>query len=77
MATRTYTTSGRTLDIVLNATQASSSDPTSWAWTVENVFEAGEEVTIPGMENVVASGEDTAYARACDRIDKWLRGTAT
>jgi hypothetical protein len=28
------------------------------------------------MENVVASDEDAAYARACDWIDKWLRDTA-
>lgn len=75
MATRTYTAGGRTFDMVLPATQAGR-DPASWAWTVEHVFEAGGEVTIPGMENVVGSDEDTAFARACDRIDKWLLGSA-
>ena len=73
MATRTYTVNGRAFDIVLPATQAGR-DPTSWAWTVEHVFEAGEEVAIPGMENVAASSEDQAFSLACARIDKWLGG---
>jgi hypothetical protein len=73
MATRSYTTGGRAFDIVLSATQAGGN---SWAWTVEHVFESGQEVTVPGIENVVASDVETAHARVCDRIDKWLRGTA-
>jgi hypothetical protein len=36
------------------------------------VFEAGEEVSIPGMENVAASSEDQAFAQACARIDHWI-----
>ena len=71
MATRTYAAGGRNFDMTLSASPAGG---LSWAWTVEHVFEAGEEVSIPGMENVVGADEDTAYARACDRIDKWLHG---
>ena len=73
MATRSYTTSGRAFDIELLATQAGGH---SWAWTVEHVAESGQEISIPGMENVVASDVDTALARVCDLIDKWLYGSA-
>jgi hypothetical protein len=73
MATRTCTIRGRIFDIVMPAAQAGR-EPTSWAWTIEHIFEAGEEILLPGIESVVASDEETAYRRACDRIDQWVRG---
>jgi hypothetical protein len=73
MATRTYTVSGRSFNIVMPATQAGR-DVGAWAWTVEHVFEAGEEVAIPGLDNVAASSEDQAFSLACARIDNWLAG---
>ena len=44
-------------------------------WTVECVYDRSlnEEIHVPGMDSIVASIEDAAFARACDCIDKSLR----
>ena len=70
MATRTYTKAGRTFEIVFSENPHPSGAYA--AWSVENVYEAGNEVTIPGIDDVAASSEDEAFTRACGRIDKWL-----
>jgi hypothetical protein len=44
-------------------------------WTVECVYDRSlnEEIHVPGMDSVVASTEDAAFADACDRIEKSLQ----
>ena len=69
MATRTYDLSGnRTFEITLSGVSAGR-------WTVEHVYDKSlnEEIHVPGMESIVASTEDAAFARTCDHIDKSLR----
>ena len=74
MANRTYATEMRFFEITLSGTPALNHS--SWiVETVRAIDNRGAEITIPTMEEVVASTEDEAYARACDRIDKWLRST--
>jgi hypothetical protein len=44
-------------------------------WAIEGVIgplEGGRRVVIQGMQALAASTEDALFARACDRIDKWL-----
>jgi hypothetical protein len=71
MATRPYVRGDRTLEITLSGTPAGSSS----SWTVTHVYDKSlnEEIRVPGMDGIVASTEDVAFARACDHIDKWLR----
>jgi hypothetical protein len=74
MATRTCASGSgtRTFDITLSGT-ATGSDS---LWTVEHVYDKSLncEIRVPaGMDSIVASTEDAAFARACDCIDKWLR----
>ena len=71
MATRTYSNGNRQFAITQVGTAGSYS-----SWTVENIRDAttGDVVLpVPGLQNVVASDEDAALARACDRIDGWLK----
>ena len=72
MATRTYTSGNRTFEITLSGTPAAGSDS---SWTVEHVYDKSlnEEIQEPGMDSIVASTEDAAFARACDHLDKSLR----
>ena len=69
MATRTYASGNRTFEITLSGTPAGTS------WTVEHVYDKSlnEEIHVPGMDSIVASTEDAAFARTCDCIDKSLR----
>ena len=71
MATRTYSDGIRAFEITLSGTPGGDRS----SWTVERVREmsrGGKEILVPGMNRVVASTEEGALARACDRIDKWL-----
>ena len=71
MAKRTYATEMRIFEITLSGTPGLNHS--SWiVETVRAIDNRGAGITIPTMEKVVASTEDEAYARACDRIDKWL-----
>ena len=71
MATRTYASGNRTFEITLSGTPAGSAS----SWTVKHVYEKSinAEIHVPGMDSIVASTEDAAFARTCDHIDKWLR----
>ncbi len=69
MAKRTYTNGDRVFEITLKGTPAGSYS----SWTVEKVTENGRDIVIRGLDGIVASDEQTAFARACDRIDEWLR----
>jgi hypothetical protein len=71
MATRTCASGHRTFEITLSGTPAESAS----LWTVEHVYDKSlnEEIQVPGMDSIVASTEDAAFARTCDHIDKWLR----
>jgi len=74
MATRTYSIGLRRFAITLTNAAASSSS----AWTVEGVNDlsaGGREVIVLGMDQIAASTEEMAFARACDHIDKWLLST--
>lgn len=68
MATRTYASGDRTFDITLAGTSRGS----SWQWTVAHVFDRSinQEIRVPGMEDILASTEDAAFAPACDCIEK-------
>jgi hypothetical protein len=70
MATRTCTSGNRTFEITLSGTPIRHD-----VWTVEHVFDQSlnQEITVPGMERIVASTEDAAFASGCDYIDKWFR----
>jgi hypothetical protein len=70
MATRTYVHGHRRFDIALSGAIDKSD-----RWFVERVVETSRGVrliVVPHMETLVALTEDEAFARACDRIDKWL-----
>ena len=71
MATRTCASGNRTFEITLSGTPAESYS----LWTVEHLYDKSlnEEIHVPGMDSIVASTEDAAFAGTCDRIDKWLR----
>jgi hypothetical protein len=68
MAIRTYVSGDRTFEITLSGT----SRKTSSSWTVTHVFERrlNEEIQLSGMKNIQASTAETAFAEACDCIDK-------
>jgi len=71
MATRTYSSGNRQFVVTLVGTPAGSYS----SWTVDSVRDAmtGDGVPVPGLQNVVASDEDTAFARVCDRIESWSK----
>ena len=71
MATRTCASGNRAFDITLSGTPTGSDS----LWTVEHVYDKSlnEEIHVPGMDSIVASTEDAAFARTCDHIDKWLQ----
>ena len=69
---RHYAAGPRNFEITLSSTPLRDES----LWTVERVKDtsrAGQEVIIPGMNRVVESTEEAAFAVACARIDKWLR----
>jgi len=70
MATRTYVSGNRMFEITLSGTSASYS-----SWTVEHVYDKSlnAEIHVLGVDSIVASTEDAAFARTCDHIDKSLR----
>jgi hypothetical protein len=64
----------RRFAITLTKAAASSSSP----WTIESVKDmsaGGREVVVRGIDQIAASAEAMAFARACDHIDKWLLST--
>jgi hypothetical protein len=68
IATRTYHSGNRTFEIALSGT------PAGW-WTVEHVYDKSlnQEISVPGMDSIVASTGDAAFARTRDHVDQWLR----
>jgi hypothetical protein len=71
IAKRRYTT--RTHDFEVTLSRISLKEHT--VWTVALVVDAGragKRLSIAGMQAVASSTPDTAFASACDRIDKWL-----
>ncbi|MEP7306764.1 MAG: hypothetical protein ABJA98_14710 [Acidobacteriota bacterium] len=74
MVTRVYSIGMRRFAITLTNAAA----PSSSAWTIECVKDmsaGGREVVVLGMDQIAASAEEMAFARACDHIDKWLLST--
>ena len=74
MSTRVYSIGMRRFAITLTKAATPSSSP----WTIERVRElsAGDrEVAVLGVDQVAASTEEMAFARACDQVDKWLLST--
>ena len=71
VATRTCAMGDRTFEVTLSETPSGSSS----SWTVEHVYDSSinQEIRVPGMDSIVASTGDAAFARACDLIDKSLR----
>jgi hypothetical protein len=70
---RSYSSGMRTFDIWLFATTMKGYG----SWTVDWVIEISRnrtEITVDGMDSIVASSEEEALARASDLIDKWLLG---
>ena len=67
MATRIYASVDRTFEITLSGTPAGR-------WTVEHVYDKSlnAESHVPGMDSILASTEDAAFARTCDCIDRKL-----
>ncbi len=71
MGTRVLQTAGRTFQIAISGTPNPIKNYSSY--TVDHVFENGEEITIPGIEdNVGASSEDAALAHASTLIMRWM-----
>ena len=71
MATRTCASGNRAFEITLSRIPTGSDS----LWTVEHIYEKSLncEIRVPGTDNIVASTEDAALTRTCDRIDAWLR----
>lgn len=71
MKTRTYVSGDRTFEITLNG--APREMPGSW--TITHVFERSlnEEICVSGIAKIEAATEETAFAHACDCIDKSSR----
>jgi hypothetical protein len=71
MPTRTCVRGDRTFEVTLSGTPTGSDA----LWTVECVYDKSlnAEIRVPGMDSIVASTEDVAFADTCDRIGKWLR----
>jgi hypothetical protein len=74
MATRTYASGNRTFEITLSRIPAGTPAGSDSSWTVEHVYDKSlnEEIDVPGMESIVVSTEDAAFAGVCDCIDKLL-----
>jgi hypothetical protein len=71
MAKRIYSAGTRTFEITLSE----ASTTIGRSWTVESVIETsrdGRAIVIQTMDSIVATTENEALARACDRIDEWL-----
>jgi len=71
MATRTYRSGDRAFVISMMSTP----DGSRSVWTIAGVRDAVTRapVPVPGLPNIVESDEDTAFARACERINAWMR----
>ena len=72
MATRNYASGDRTREITFSGTPPGGY---SSSWTVEHVYDRSinQEIHVPGMDSIVASTGEAAFARACDWIDKSFR----
>jgi len=68
MAIRTYETGDEKFVIRMSGTPSVNGT----AWEVLSVLRGSEEIPVPGLDSIVASTDDVAYARACDCIDKFL-----
>jgi hypothetical protein len=71
VARRVYAAGPRVFELTLSRTDVKGQS----LWTIESVTESSagrEPVIVPGVFDVMESAEDAAFARACDRIDKWL-----
>ena len=70
LVTRTCAIGDRMFEITLSGTPIRND-----SWSAEHVFDRSlnQEVSVPGMESATAPSEDTAFARICDHIEKWLR----
>jgi hypothetical protein len=75
MATRTYASGNRTFEITLSGPPTGAPAGSDSSWTVEHVYDKSlnEEIHVPGIDSIVASTEDAAFARTCDHIEKSLR----
>jgi len=68
---RTYTTGTHNFEVTLSRILLKEQT----LWTVALVTDASradKRLSIAGMHAVVSSTQDATFARACDRIDKWL-----
>jgi hypothetical protein len=75
ISTRTYTVGRRAFELILSMAVIKGQS----LWTVEHVTETTggrAPVAIPGIHAVIASTPEVTFARACDRIDKWLLSNA-
>jgi hypothetical protein len=72
---RTYSTGTHSFEVTLSRISLREQP----LWMVVSVTEtsrAGKRLLIAGMHAVVSSAPDATFARACDRIDKWLLATS-
>ena len=71
MSIRICASCNRAFEITLSGTSTGKDS----LWTVECVYDRSlnEEIHVPGMDSIVASTEDAAFADACDHIEKSLR----
>jgi hypothetical protein len=72
---RAYTAGLRVFELTLSMVELKGQS----LWTVEHVTELsanGAAAPVPGMFAVVSPTEEATFARACDRIDKWLLSQA-
>lgn len=65
MATRTYHVRGRAFDVTLAGNPLPNE---TVVWTAQSITENGEHVSI-GLDGIVSSSQDIAYAQVCERID--------
>jgi hypothetical protein len=71
MARRTCASGNRAFEITLSGIPTESDS----LWTVEHVYDKSLncEIRVPGIDSIVASTEDAAFARICDRVSTCLR----
>ena len=71
MAIRTYASGDRAFEITLSGNPPGIHS----SWTVEHVYDRSinQEIHVPGMDSIMASTGDAAFARVCVCIDRSLR----
>ena len=71
MGTRSCASGNRAFEITLSETSAGRYS----SWTVEHVYDKSlnQEIRLPGMDCIVASTEDAAFARARDLVNNSLQ----